>query len=279
MFLIVVPDVVVDNGASVFLPFRQYMIENRLAQTLADADKELVIHTVITGGQAMTETVDGLVHLVDDFPRKAPHGPNHGSWLNPHWGPVKRGGTDFEDFAEYRAVEHRVQGMIRMPEYPPLFLKDLDDMLAMRLTFDEALMSGKFYLLNQQRLVMVRRELFTILNASKVISPSGANKKARKGGMEPLNMQAVVQEMEKSYKVAIKEDDPMLTALAMNDMLLKKHNDAIKQIFERFGSQLDGINSRLAAAETRLMEQSEKAARNVLSAGSTLWERMKCPRP
>ena len=42
---------IVDNGASTFIPHWHYMVENAVASVLREANRRLVIHTVITGGQ------------------------------------------------------------------------------------------------------------------------------------------------------------------------------------------------------------------------------------
>lgn len=277
-------DVVVDNGASVFLPFRQYMIENRLAQTLADADKELVIHTVLTGGQAMTETVNGLVHLVDDFPRKAPHGPTIVAWLNPYWGPVERNGRWFEEFPEYKMMNRGEKTeVLRMPEYQPLFQQDLENMLRMRLTFDEALTSGEFWLLNLQRLAMIRRELFTLMDSVKSLSPSGSDKKARTITMDP-NVQAMIKNIEQQYKIAIKPGDPLVAALAANDLILEKYNEASHTISDQLGAEVkimiqnmtakvDDLNATIETTSTKLVHDSKIAACQVGDAAVTVAKR------
>ena len=45
-------DVIIDNGASAFVPLTHYLISNQVPAILARMGHELVIHTVVTGGQA-----------------------------------------------------------------------------------------------------------------------------------------------------------------------------------------------------------------------------------
>ena len=46
-------DVIIDNGASSFVPLSHYLISNKVPELLKEMGHELIIHTVITGGQAL----------------------------------------------------------------------------------------------------------------------------------------------------------------------------------------------------------------------------------
>lgn len=156
-------DVVIDNGASVFLPLWQYMLENRLAETLAEAGRELVVHTVVVGGPAMEETLAGLLRMVKDFPE----GTTFVVWENPFWGPVKRNNRlGLEHLVEYDKLRDRVAALLKLPTLSELFRHDLGHMLQERLTFEEARMSGRFWIQNLQRLVMIKRRLFVLMDGA-----------------------------------------------------------------------------------------------------------------
>ena len=69
---------------------------------------ELVIHTVVTGGQALLDTVNGFAQLVSQFPEEA----LFIVWLNPYWGPIEHEGKRFEQMKAYtankdRSISHR----------------------------------------------------------------------------------------------------------------------------------------------------------------------------
>jgi hypothetical protein len=53
-------DVIIDNGASAFVPLTHYLISNQVPALLAGMGHELVLHTVVTGGQALLDTVNGF---------------------------------------------------------------------------------------------------------------------------------------------------------------------------------------------------------------------------
>jgi cellulose biosynthesis protein BcsQ len=46
-------DVVIDNGASTFVALSHYLISNHIPALLKEMGHELIVHTVITGGQAL----------------------------------------------------------------------------------------------------------------------------------------------------------------------------------------------------------------------------------
>ena len=54
-------DVIIDNGASSFVPLTHYLISNQVPVLLQEMGHEMVVHTVITGSQALLDTVSGFV--------------------------------------------------------------------------------------------------------------------------------------------------------------------------------------------------------------------------
>ena len=81
-------DVIIDNGASTFVPMSHYLISNQIPALLLDMGHELVVHTVITGSQALLDTLNGFVHLIKQFPKEA----LFVVWLNPYWGEISMNG-------------------------------------------------------------------------------------------------------------------------------------------------------------------------------------------
>src|SRR5690242_15353381 len=54
---------VVDSGASTFLPLWHYLLENNALGYLRDHGRKVFVHTVITGGQALLDTLNGFSEL------------------------------------------------------------------------------------------------------------------------------------------------------------------------------------------------------------------------
>jgi len=75
-------DVIIDNGASSFIPLSTYLVANDIASVFQEMGHQLFVHTVITGGQAMPDTLAGFDALVRQFPNECVFV----VWLNPYWG-------------------------------------------------------------------------------------------------------------------------------------------------------------------------------------------------
>ena len=124
------------------------------------------MHTVITGGQALLDTVNGFAQLASQFPESA----LFVVWLNPFWGPIEYEGKGFEQLRAYTANKARVSAIVRIPALKEeTYGRDLSDMLQARLTFDEALAMDSLTIMSRQRLKIVKGQLFTQLEGAVVL--------------------------------------------------------------------------------------------------------------
>ena len=150
-------DVIIDNGASSFVPLSSYLITNDVPALLHRMGHQLVVHTVITGGQALVDTVHGFAQLVKQFPDEAVFV----VWLNPFWGAIELDGKAFHQMIAYTANKDRVKAII---DLPPLkedtFGRDLSDMLQDRLTFEEAIAAPSRPIMVRQRLKIIQNQIF-----------------------------------------------------------------------------------------------------------------------
>jgi hypothetical protein len=159
-------DVVIDNGASSFVQLSHYLITNQVPALLADMGHALVVHTVITGGQALLDTVNGFSQLASQFPANA----IFIVWLNPYWGPVEHEGKTFEQLKAYNTHKARVSAIVKIPTLKEeTYGRDLSDMLKERLTFDEALAMPSLTIMTRQRLKIVKSQLFDQLDTAAVL--------------------------------------------------------------------------------------------------------------
>lgn len=178
-------DFVIDTGATSFLPFGGYLVENSGIEMLADAGKEVFIHSVVVGGEAMGETVRGLVSVTRQFPETA----KIVVWLNEYFGLVEReeaaeddgvsaldrlGGPaapsrqarPFEQFKVYPEIRSRIHGIVRLYKQNPATTgKDLEQLAKGSQTFGEALSDPKWSLMARQRIKKVRDSVFDQLRA------------------------------------------------------------------------------------------------------------------
>lgn len=159
-------DVIVDNGASSFVPLSHYLISNQVPELLNEMGHELVIHTVVTGGQALLDTLSGFSQLAQQFPTEC----LFIVWLNPYWGTVEHEGKSFEQMKAYSANKDRVSAIIKVPELKQdTYGQDFSEMLQNRKTFNEALEDKDISIMVRQRLTIIKRKLFEQLDGVAIL--------------------------------------------------------------------------------------------------------------
>lgn len=159
-------DVIIDNGASSFVPLAHYLISNQVPTLLVEIGHTLVVHTVVTGGQALLDTISGFAQLISQFPAET----LFVVWLNPYWGPIEHEGKSFEQLKAYNANKSRVSAIVQIPTLKEeTYGRDLSDMLKDRLTFDEALAMESLTIMTRQRLKIIKGQLFSQLEAAAVL--------------------------------------------------------------------------------------------------------------
>ena len=105
-------DVVIDNGASFFVPLSHYLISNQVPTLLQELGHEVVIHSVITGGQALFDTINGFAQLVNQFSNEA----QFVIWINPYWGAIDHESKSFEQMKVYQDHEAQISALIQIPD-------------------------------------------------------------------------------------------------------------------------------------------------------------------
>ena len=157
--------VIIDNGASSFIPLAHYLITNEISALLKKIGYELIIHTVIVGGQAFTDTCSGFAELITQFPTDT----RFVVWLNPYWGPVEHAGRGFEQIKVYEENKSRLIGIIKLPTLKEeTFGQDMANVLNARNTLQEALDSGTLPIVTLQRLQIIQRDIFQALDIAGV---------------------------------------------------------------------------------------------------------------
>ncbi|MFY8352919.1 conjugal transfer protein TraL [Pseudoalteromonas sp. SSM20] len=159
-------DVIIDNGAATFVPLAHYLLSNEIPELLASMGHQLIIHTVVTGGQALLDTVNGFNQLAKQFAEPS----LFVVWLNPYWGAVEHEGRSFEELKAYKNNKERVSAIVPIPEFKKeTFGHDLSDLLSDRLTFDEALEAEGLTIMTKQRLKLIKKQLFEVMDIAEVI--------------------------------------------------------------------------------------------------------------
>lgn len=149
-------DIVIDNGASTFVPLSNYLITNQVPALLQEMGHEIVVHTVITGGQALLDTISGFSQLLGQYPEEC----QFVAWLNPYWGPIEHEGKKFEQMKAYTTNKGRLTAIIEVPTLEDDARVDFSEMLQARRTFEEVLNSKEVSIMSRQRLKIAKRDLF-----------------------------------------------------------------------------------------------------------------------
>lgn len=157
-------DIIIDNGASSFINLSSYIVSNDVPSVLSDLGRQIVIHTVITGGQALADTVNGFYSLITQFPENV----TFVLWLNPYWGEiVGNSGQPFEELKVYQDNKHKISALIKLPELrKETHGQDFSNMLKDKKTFNEALApSSTLSIMVKQRLKSIKSNIFKSLDS------------------------------------------------------------------------------------------------------------------
>lgn len=147
---------IVDNGASTFIPLWHYMLEGAVTSVLREGNRKLVIHTVITGGQALADTLLGFKSLAESCESRCIV-----VWINEYFGAVEKDGKTFNQMAAFIEHQDKVAGTVVIPrQSPDTFGRDFEEMIARKLTFGEIAAATGFTLMSKQRLRIIQRNLF-----------------------------------------------------------------------------------------------------------------------
>lgn len=146
--------IIIDNGASTFLPLCAYLKDNGIFPFLRDNGHDMMMHTVVTGGQGILDTMNGLQALTVNFPDVPVV-----VWLNEYFGKTEMNGVSVEDSKVIQNAEN-IHAFIRLKELlKDTFGHNFARMLKERKTFSEALASTDFTIMCRQRLVMIQRDI------------------------------------------------------------------------------------------------------------------------
>src|SRR5215831_8150114 len=81
---------VVDNGASTFVPLWNYFLENNTLELLRNSGRGVYVHSIVTGGQAMDDTLEGFRQLAETTTDQM-----FVVWINEYFGRVEWQGKGF----------------------------------------------------------------------------------------------------------------------------------------------------------------------------------------
>lgn len=157
-------DFVIDNGAATFMPLTRYLSENNIFQIMSKVGKQVFVHTVLTGGQAKSDTYNGFAELlgkVNDFARVV-------VWENEFWGKVEYDGHPIMDSKLFKDADKagKIAGVVKIVDrsQSDTFTGDMKQMTENHMTFADVENSRDCSFFVQSRLRTVATEIFAELD-------------------------------------------------------------------------------------------------------------------
>lgn len=163
--------IIIDNGASGFVPFLGYLLENETVDYWKNIGIDVIFHTIVTGGQAFNDTINGLGALGENFKKEKII-----IWKNRYFGEIERNGVSLEEFPIYKSLRDNksIQAVLNIPvKSEGTFGKDLKEMFSRHQTFAEADLDNTLSLMTRQRLRIWWRDMCTILDEARDIFTAG----------------------------------------------------------------------------------------------------------
>lgn len=156
-------DFVIDNGSATFLPLTKYLADNDIFEIMADHGKKVFIHTVLTGGQAKTDTYNGFSELLSKVGKYA----KVVVWENEFWGPVEYEGHSIRSTKLFKEAERagKISGIVNIADQSRNDgrIEALQKMTSKHMTLADAKASGEFHFLEINRLEKIVKPIFSEL--------------------------------------------------------------------------------------------------------------------
>lgn len=159
-------NIVIDNGASGFIPFLAYSLENDLVDLLTDESNDfqgtVYFHCIVSGGEGLGHTLNGMSSMIEQFGDTSA---KFIVWLNGYHGKIEDKGLKFYEFDEYKKYKDKISFVLELPEYTSgTFGQDIADMLSKNRTYNDMLQSKSVSIASRNRYKKSQRDLFNILS-------------------------------------------------------------------------------------------------------------------
>ena len=157
-------DFVIDNGAATFLPLTKYLSENDIFQIMSEHGKKVFIHSVLTAGQAKTDTYNGFAALLGKVNQHA----KVVVWENEFWGPVEYEGHPITATKLFKESDKagKIAGIVKIIDrsQSDAFVEDMKKMTSKHMTIADVNSSEEFNFLAKNRLKKIVDSVFAELD-------------------------------------------------------------------------------------------------------------------
>jgi len=154
-------DVVMDVGATTFLPLVNYLLESYIINLILSNQYNIILHIPVVGGEAMSDTLNGLEQLIGAFKDSC----TYIVWANEHFGKLTdKDGKNFEGMEVYTKNKKHIHGLVYLPKNPELITLAIEKMKKSKATFDDVLKDPNFNILDKSRIGIVKKDIWCKLD-------------------------------------------------------------------------------------------------------------------
>ena len=166
--LIAIPadaNAIVDNGASSFIALGSYLEQNDVLHLLEEHGHRVFFHSVITGVQALGDTLNGLARLCMSFPQSPII-----VGLNPFFCEISADGKTFDQFTIYQENSGQFHALMPLPKgNNALIGKDLEELFAQRQSFDSAINGSTTHIAVKSRLRRYWNKILSCIEQAQIL--------------------------------------------------------------------------------------------------------------
>lgn len=156
---------IIDNGASTFLPMVKFIKSNDIFRTLESFEKQVFIHSIITGGQAKDDTATGLIALIDTL-KESDSNAKIIVWKNEFWGIPEFKGKQLESMPWIKEAGNLIQGFVTIIDRnSDAYSTDIKIMSENHMTYDDVKKSDQFGILSKSRINRVFSDIYVQLDS------------------------------------------------------------------------------------------------------------------
>lgn len=158
-------EIIVDNGASSFVPLSLYLIDNDIASVLADMNIEICLHSIIAGSQALLDCINGFNALIKNMTKNGkPDNLCFFVWLNTFQGAIQIENKNFFEMKCYKNNSDSIKAVLELPELKKdTFGADFTEILKNKQTFSEGYSDTTKNIMVRQRLKNLEKKLFKVI--------------------------------------------------------------------------------------------------------------------
>jgi hypothetical protein len=140
----------------------EYCAVNGIYDLWHEMGHTCILHSIITG-KDFPDTCAKFAVVMEKTGRRS--SVSSIVWLNPFSGPVEKDGQGFAETAVFRENERHIKAILSMPAFTSdMFQPDFLAMMGKGKTFDEVIADPAVPLMSRQRVKMMKRDVFGIMD-------------------------------------------------------------------------------------------------------------------